>query len=78
METLTSFKNTNIAFRLGTAFEEYAADGWYTQTVALVEDNKLIKVQTPDPTTGMVLHLSIPSKPEIICGDKRPTALVLL
>merc|ERR1711874_454520 len=65
------------------AFEEYTADGRYTQTVATVEDNKLIKVQTPDVSTGyhttkevrefkeegavMVLHLSIPAKPEIVC-----------
>merc|ERR1712083_1001709 len=83
VETLTSFKNTKIVFKLGEAFEEYTADGRYTQTVATVEDNKLIKVQTPDASTGyhttkevrefkeegavMVLHLSIPAKPEIVC-----------
>ena len=83
LETLTSFKNTKIVFKLGAAFEEYTADGRYTQTVATVEDNKLIKMQTPDPSTGyhttkevrefkeegkvMVLHLSIPAKPEIVC-----------
>eukprot|EP00092_Neocalanus_flemingeri_P034971 GFUD01038054.1.p1 GENE.GFUD01038054.1~~GFUD01038054.1.p1 ORF type:complete len:157 (+),score=53.71 GFUD01038054.1:324-794(+) len=83
LETLTSFKNIKITFKLGTAWEEYTADGRYTQTVATLDDNKLIKVQTPDVSTGyhttqevrefkedgkvMVLHLSIPAKPEIVC-----------
>ena len=51
--------------------------------MATVEGNKLIKVQTPDPSTGyhttkevrewsedgkdMTLHLMIPAKPEIVC-----------
>ena len=83
VETLTSFKNTKIVFKLGTAFEEYTADGRNTQTVATVDGNKLIKIQTPDASTGyhttkeirefkddgnvMVLHLTIPAKPEIVC-----------
>ena len=83
LETLTSFKNTKITFKLGEAFEEYTADGRYAQTVTTVEGDKLIKVQTPDPSTGyhttkevrefkdngkeMILHLSIPAKPEIVC-----------
>ena len=46
VETLTSFKNTKIVFKLGTPFEEYTADGRNTQTVANVEGNKLIKIQT--------------------------------
>ena len=83
VETLTSFKNTKVVFKLGTAFEEYTADGRYTQTVATVEGNKLVKIQTPDASTGyhttqevrefkeagavMMLHLTIPAKPEIVC-----------
>ena len=83
VETLTSFKNTKIVFKLGTTFEEYTADGRNTQTMATVEGNKLIKIQTPEASTGyhttkeirefkddgnvMVLHLTIPAKPEIVC-----------
>merc|ERR1712168_1113826 len=83
IETLTSFKNTKIEFKLGETWEEYTADGRYTQTTATVEGDSLVKVQVPDPSTGyhttrevrefkeegkeMLLHLSIPSKPEIVC-----------
>ena len=84
LETLTSFKNTKIEFKLGEEFEEYTADGRYCKTVATVEEeNKLVKVQVPDASTGyhttkevrefsedgkeMTLHLIIPAKPEIVC-----------
>ena len=53
LETLTSFKNTKIEFKLGEEFEEYTADGRYCKTVATVEEgNKLVKVQVPDASTG--------------------------
>ena len=79
---MTSFKNTKIEFKLGEEFEEYTADGRYCKTTGSVEDRKLIKVQVPDASTGyhttrevrewtedgnMILHLEIPSKPEIVC-----------
>ena len=79
---MTSFKNTKIEFKLGVEFEEYTADGRYCKTTASVEDRKLVKVQVPDASTGyhttrevrewtedgnMILHLEIPSKPEIVC-----------
>merc|ERR1712117_240353 len=82
LETLTSFKNTKIEFKLGEEFEEFTADGREAKTVATVEGNKLIKVQTPDPSTGyhttkevrewsedgnMILHLEIPANPDIVC-----------
>ena len=83
LETLTSFKNTKIEFKIGEEFEEFTADGRQTKTVATLEGNKLIKVQTPEASTGyhttkevrewsvdgkeMTLHLIIPAKPEIVC-----------
>merc|ERR1712154_110499 len=56
LDTLTSFKNTKIEFKLGEEFEEYTADGRYCKTVATLEDGK-----------AMTLHLIIPAKPEIVC-----------
>ena len=83
LETLTSFKNTKIEFKLGEEFEEYTADGRNCKTIATLEENKLVKVQVPDASTGyhttkevrefsedgkeMTLHLIIPAKPEIVC-----------
>ena len=83
LETLTSFKNTKIEFKLGEEFEEYTADGRNCKTIATLEENKLVKVQVPDASTGyhttkevrewsedgkdMTLHLMIPAKPEIVC-----------
>merc|ERR1712150_223293 len=53
LETLTSFKNTKIEFKLGEEFEEYTADGRYCKTIATLEEgNKLVKVQVPDASTG--------------------------
>ena len=79
---MTSFKSTKIEFKIGEEFDEYTADGRDCKTVATVEDRKLIKVQVPDSSTGyhtmrevrewtedgnMILHLDIPTKPEIVC-----------
>merc|ERR1711962_159911 len=52
IDTITSFTSTHTTFKLGVPFQEYTADGRTTTTVARVEGNKLIKVQTPDPATG--------------------------
>merc|ERR1712048_750912 len=53
IDTLTSFRNTNSTFYLATEFEEYTADGRTTKTVASLEgENKLVKVQVPDASTG--------------------------
>jgi len=84
IDTLTSFKNTKSKFPLGPAWEEYTADGRTTQTVAALEGNTLVKVQTPEVSTGyhttreerhfsedgtvMTLRLIIPAKPEIKCN----------
>merc|ERR1712026_57973 len=83
LETLTSFKNTKIEFKLDEEFQEWTADGRDCKTVASLEENKLVKVQVPYPSTGyhttrevrefsedgkeMTLHLIIPAKPEIVC-----------
>ena len=82
LETLTSFRNTKIEFKVGEEFDEVTGDGRECKTLATVEDRKLIKVQTPDPSTGyhttrevrewtedgnMILHLEIPAKPDIVC-----------
>ena len=82
LETLTSFRNTKIEFKVGEEFDEVTGDGRECRTLATVEDRKLIKVQTPDPSTGyhttrevrewtedgnMILHLEIPAKPDIVC-----------
>merc|ERR1712217_202352 len=84
IDTFTSFKNTKTKFPLGTAWEEYTADGRTTQTITTIEGNSIIKVQTPDAATGyhttreerefsedgttMTLRLIIPAKPEIVCA----------
>merc|ERR1712241_720888 len=73
-----------MGFPLGTAWEEYTADGRTTQTITTIEGNSIIKVQTPDTATGyhttreerefsedgstMTLRLIIPAKPEIVCA----------
>ena len=79
IETLTTFKNIKIEFKLGEMWEEYTADGRYTQTTATVEGDSLVKFQVLGQHTTyeirefkedgkeMVLHLVIPAKPEIIC-----------
>jgi len=83
IDTFTSFKNTKTKFPLGTAWEEYTADGRTAQTVTTIEGNLIVKVQTPDAATGyhttreerefsedgatMTLRLIIPAKPEIVC-----------
>ena len=79
IETLTSFKNTKIEFKLGETWEEYTADGRYTQTTATVEGDSLVKFQVLGQHTTyeirqfkeegkeMLLHLVIPAKPDIIC-----------
>lgn len=84
IDTLTSFKNTKSKFPLGPPWEEYTADGRTTQTVATIEGNTLVKVQTPEVSTGyhttreerqfsedgtvMTLRLIIPAKPEMKCS----------
>merc|ERR1712058_74631 len=83
IDTLTSFKNTKTKFKLGVAWDEYTADGRNTTTLANREEDTIIKVQTPEASTGyhttreereftkdgstMTLRLIIPSKPEIKC-----------
>merc|ERR1719239_113437 len=83
IDTFTSFKNTKTKFPLGSAWEEYTADGRTAQTVTTIEGNVIVKVQTPDAATGyhttreerefsddgatMTLRLIIPAKPEIVC-----------
>lgn len=48
IETLTSFKNTKAVFGLGSAWEEFTADGRTCQTTATIEGNTLVKVP-PSP-----------------------------
>ena len=48
IETLTSFKNTKIEFKLGETWEEYTADGQYTQTTVTVEGQPG-EVSSPQP-----------------------------
>jgi hypothetical protein len=52
LDTETTFKTTETKFRLGEAFTENTADGRVTQTTATLDENKLIKVQVPDASTG--------------------------
>merc|ERR550525_2319441 len=52
IDTFTSFKNTKTKFPLGSAWEEYTADGRTAQTVTTIEGNVIVKVQTPDAATG--------------------------
>ena len=40
----SSFKNTKTKFPLGTAWEEYTADGRTAQTVTTIEGNLIVKV----------------------------------
>ena len=49
--SINSFKNTKTKFPLGTAWEEYTADGRTTQTITTIEGNSIIKVilKTPSP-----------------------------
>ena len=68
-----------IEFKLGETWEEYTADGRYTQTTATVEGDSLVKFQVLGQHTTyeirqfkeegkeMLLHLVIPAKPDIIC-----------
>ena len=47
---ISSFKNTKTKFPLGTAWEEYTADGRTTQTVTTVEGNIIVKVDNSNST----------------------------
>lgn len=83
INTETSFRCTETKFILGVAWQETTADGRETTTTAKLEENKLIKHQIPEASTGyhttfeireflddgetMKLHLEIPAKPAIIC-----------
>lgn len=52
MDTITTFKSTYTKFKLNEPWEEYTGDGRTTTTVTSVDGRKLVKVQTPDPSTG--------------------------
>merc|ERR1712039_370702 len=69
IDTFTSFKNTKTKFPLGTAWEEYTADGRTTQTITTIEGNSIIKVilKSLSPLSPSVLS----TRPWSRC--KRPT-----
>lgn len=52
LDTSSTLKTTHTEFKLGEPWEEYTADKRTTSTVATLDGNRLIKVQTPDPSTG--------------------------
>jgi len=47
LNTFTTFQSTYTDFKLGEPWTEETADGRTTTTVATVDGNKLIKIQTP-------------------------------
>lgn len=49
VKTSSTFKNTQIEFKLGEEFEEKRMDGVITNTVVTKEGNKLVQKQEADP-----------------------------
>lgn len=54
VKTVSTFKNSEIKFKLGEEFEEKRQDGVTTKTVIHKEGNKLIQKQSADPPVEIV------------------------
>lgn len=58
IRSLSTFKNTEIKFKLGEEFEEDRADGKRVKTVVVKEgDNKLVQTQKGDKEVKIVREL---------------------
>lgn len=51
LKTTSTFKNTEIKFKLGEEFDEDTVDGRKVKSVCTLEGNKLIQVQKGDKNT---------------------------
>lgn len=51
LKTSSTFKSTEIKFKLGEEFDEETADGRKVKSTCTLEGNKLIQVQKGDKTT---------------------------
>ncbi|XP_020296909.1 myelin P2 protein isoform X2 [Pseudomyrmex gracilis] len=51
LKTTSTFKNTEIKFKLGEEFDEETADGRKVKSVCTLEGNKLVQMQKGDKNT---------------------------
>lgn len=54
VKTISTFKNSEIRFKLGEEFEEKRMDGVTTKTVVTQEGNKLIQKQFATPEVEII------------------------
>lgn len=54
LKTTTTFKTSQIEFKLGEEFEEKRMDGTTCKTVITKDGNKLIQKQTSDPPVEII------------------------
>lgn len=54
VKTISTFKNSQIEFKLGEEFDEKRMDGVTTKTVVTKEGNKLIQKQEADPPVEII------------------------
>ncbi|XP_067133353.1 fatty acid-binding protein isoform X3 [Centruroides vittatus] len=66
IKTITTFKTSEIKFKLGEEFEETRMDGSVVKTVITLEDNKLIQKQFGDKEVVITRELD-GEKLKVIC-----------
>ena len=64
VKTISTFKNSQIEFKLGEEFEEKRMDGATVKTTITQDGNKLIQKQEADPPVEIIREFT---------GDKRIT-----
>ena len=58
VKTSSTFKNSQMEFKLGEEFEEKRMDGANVKTTITKEGNKLIQKQTADPPVEIIREFS--------------------
>lgn len=54
VKTVSTFKNSEISFKLGEEFEEKRMDGVNTKSTITKEGNKLVQKQVADPPVEII------------------------
>jgi hypothetical protein len=70
MRTESTFKTTEISFKLGEEFDEETADGRKVKTVMTLEDNKLVQSQKGDVDSTLTRELNDEDTLTLTCKAK--------
>lgn len=71
LKTSSTFKNTEISFKLGEAFDETTADGRKMKTTVTAEgDSKLVQSQSGDPDSVLTRTLTDADTMTMTCEAK--------